>query len=904
MESSRRNLAMPEGSVRAEVRLAAAPNGKSVILTCSLENHSQAQIPQILFPDFAGIQPFDGLQKTRMRVANQLVTPFAEPPRRPGDASFYIRAGWKTYDASKPSMPSISALQTSSPNALRRVDLVGSRGSLSIRNHGKTSSVYRILTHRLESSPEVMRLVWEHHDTVKPGQKWESEFWLTPYEGPWVNGSTDVHVLDFNGLKVGVRRDNGDIVHLDYPATGQIMEALFDSSGLLEIEVEPRTKDQPSKQRLDLINRPSPVLSNSGSLVLSSSASQVHLTQDGPDLNLVWDELKPGASDTRLAALAGKVSVKVTLRPAPDGRSLVMSCSVQNRSKQNLRMLRFPDLHRLQPFHGDQPTTLRLSNSEEHPFVDHFFKVYPPEGYSKRSQMLRWLDLGSLKGGLSMFHQQWATASRPSIVIDGQKESSSGLRLSWEHSATIVPGEAWESGEVWFTPHPGGWAKGIEVFREYVKNANPPRPWAVPRHIRDGIGFQTIWMIQHTEPDASKAAFTYSDIPQVAQDALNHGIEELCLWSWCESKTRLPVLARNDLGGRDVFVSSVQKAKKLGVNVTPFMNLRFVNQPERYGIAADQTAWTFHPELIPPFDPYYTGDPYPVVFRRYGVARYTNKLWQQAVLATLTDWIEAGVTSFSWDVFDIFRETSDDYLDVVKELRKRARARDPESVFQGEVTWEGNIEFSNQVLDYTWNWVDSFDSAPALNVLRLPRLNLNVDDDPLAVKKGFALGLFLNLMPRKVDHPNATALISQKPAVAAALKEVAALRRKFLRYFVEGIVLGESFLSEPARGYVIGHQLENKLLCIVLNDRETAQQVNLQSDLPIWLPGARRYEVRYYNFQGDLLHARNVGYEQGSPVELKTLRLEPNELALFEIEAVGVASATDQLRPAKGSSKH
>ncbi len=884
MGPSRSNLALPAGTVSAEISLVAAPNGKSVILTCRLENRSQAQIPQILFPDFEGIRPFARPEETRMRVGNQIVAPFAGPARPPGDSSFYVRAGWRTYDASKPSMQLASALQTASPNALRRLDLVGSRGSLSIRNNGQASSVHRILTHRKESSPDTMRLMWEHQTTVKPGEKWESEFWLTPYEGPWVNGSIDVRLLDFNGLEVGVGHENGNFVHLAHSATGQMIEGLFDSSGLLEVEIESSTEVEPkNKQRLDLINRPGPVLSSRDSLVLSSSGSQARLTEDGRALSIFWDELRPEAADTRVAELHGKVSASVRLVPAYDGRSLVMNCRVQNRSKQKIQIVRFPDFRRLQPFHGSQQTRLRLSNSEEHPFLESYLKVYPPEGYSKRSQMLRWIDLGSLKGGLSMFHRQWATASRPSIVIDNRKELSTGLRLGWQHNRTIAPDEEWDSGEIWLTPHQGGWAKGIEVFRRYVQEANPPRPWEAPRHVRDGIGLQTIWMIQHTEPDASKAAFVYSDIPRVAHDALDHGIQELCLWSWCQSKVRLPVLARDDMGGRDGLVMSVQEAKKLGVNVTPFMNLRFVNQPERYGIVADQTAYTFHPELIPPFDPYYTGDPYPVVFRKYGVARYTNRLWQQDVLATLTDWMDAGVTSFSWDVFDIFHESSADYLEVVRELRKRARARDPQSVFQGEVTWEGNIEFSNSVLDYTWNWVDTFDAAPALNVLRFPRLNVNIDDDPLAVKKGFSLGLFLNVMPRKLDQPNATALISEKPAVAAALKEVAVLRRQFLPYFVEGTVLGDSLLSEPASAYVVGHQLENRLLCIVLNDKDTTQEVELESDLAPWLPAAKEYEVKHYDSKGNLLETSLLKTNPGLPYKLKTHRLEPKELALFEI---------------------
>src|SRR5690606_4531995 len=97
------------------------------------------------------------------------------------------------------------------------------------------------------------------------------------------------------------------------------------------------------------------------------------------------------------------------------------------------------------------------------------------------------------------------------------------------------------------------------------------------------------------------------------------------------------------------------------------------------------------------------------------------------------------------------------------------------------------IENDTLVLDYTWNWGPVFAEAdPVMNVFRVPRLNINLDDDPLGAKKAFTAGLFINATPRRIDHPNATALVSEKPALAAALKQVAALRKQFLPYFTEG----------------------------------------------------------------------------------------------------------------------
>ena len=48
------------GKVRAEVRIRPAGDGRSVILSCRIENHSEAAVEQELFPDFHGLIPLAG----------------------------------------------------------------------------------------------------------------------------------------------------------------------------------------------------------------------------------------------------------------------------------------------------------------------------------------------------------------------------------------------------------------------------------------------------------------------------------------------------------------------------------------------------------------------------------------------------------------------------------------------------------------------------------------------------------------------------------------------------------------------------------------------------------------------------------------------------------------------------
>jgi hypothetical protein len=285
--------------------------------------------------------------------------------------------------------------------------------------------------------------------------------------------------------------------------------------------------------------------------------------------------------------------------------------------------------------------------------------------------------------------------------------------------------------------------------------------------------------------------------------------------------------------------------------------------------------------LIPKFRPYYAaGD-------KGEWVSDTNKVWQQDVLAALGGMIQKGMASISWDQFgyEYPKEGQKPALIIiVEQLRSQARAKDPESTFSGEAAWD--LEWDTSVLDYTWVWGGCGDgyieASPLTNVLRWPRFNCNVTYSPLVVKQGFADNLYLNLVPKKPDRPNGSALISEVPPVGAALKQVAKLRKQFLPYFTEGTLLGDSVLSEPARGFVRGYQLGNKLLVIVLNDQGERQAVDVQSDLSLWLPSTHSYRINSYDTEGRL-----VGTKEGAGAAWfgATGPLQPLDLAFFEIES-------------------
>lgn len=673
-------------------------------------------------------------------------------------------------------------------------------------------------------------------------------------------------MLESNGLVIRVDRTTGNLLGLTYAPVGVVLDAQPGNGGMVDVAYP---------------------MAEAPVLRLASGFSRAEVIRDSDGLVIRWDTLAP--SRTRYTLPEGRVSAEVRIRKAPDGRSTVLSCRVENHSSAPVPQVVFPDLRGLAPFDGVEATRLRLARDVMSPFVESTsgprnaalfyayrrWKEYAPRGYYE-SNALRWLDYGSLKGGLSVFEKRWGHPAVPIVRTHRSEADPTRFRLLWEHRTRIEPGESWESAEFWLTPHPGGWAKGIEAYRAFVDQVNPPRK--VPAHVRDGLGYQTIWMIQTAETDPDRAAFKFSDLPRVARDAKEHGIHEIVPWGWCVYSS-MPIPVRPELGTKQDFLNALGECRRLGVNIAPFISLQIVRNmyAARYGATPGNADYTYHMELIPNLRPHYTK------FWDGASVSSENPVWKQDAENALNAWIDAGLASFCWDVYSVKMKEKGvpDLIALTQRVRERALARDPESTFSAESVTNG-LEVESAVVDYTWNWVEYLDAGPLLNIYRTPRFNCNVEDSVLDVKRGFCEGLYLNVMPVKPDQPNGTALIGDIPHLSAAVKQARGLRRQFLPFFVEGHALGESVLHRPASAFVRAHQLGNRLFIAVLNDREQAQSVSLQSRLELWLPRARGYSVQYYDDSGRLLHSG----EFSSPMWHGTTdRLAPLTMAFYVIEA-------------------
>ncbi len=669
---------------------------------------------------------------------------------------------------------------------------------------------------------------------------------------------------DLNGLRIALDGKTGGILGLHLDGPGKLLETTADQSGLVDLAYP-----VPQFEPLRLATR-------------FSDHAEITRSEDG--LTVSWDRL--GAS--RKLDLAGKVSATATLRAAPDGSSIVMSCTIRNESGLPVRQVIFPDFCGLLPVAGEDHTyfktggfghapfrELQVSESDQFYAQSSAYREYTSGGMFS-PMFMRWMNLGGLNGGFSLFPKRWGWEPQTKVLLH-RSETTGRLRLMCVHPIDILPGETWDSGEWVLTPHRHGWAKGIEPYREWVRqNLKGQHP--VPRHVRQGLGFRTVWMCQNQPGDpGADAIWRFEDLPELAREAKAHGLTEMVLWAaYPGFELPLPPPFPH-LGTEAQLVEAVAKCREIGVNVAPFLSILQANRVTgpRYDLTVPETGgWTYHTELLPMFDPPYAGN--------YACAQVdtANPAWQADALAACRHLIDIGIPSISWDQF-LSVPTEPNIPTLVAQVRTLARDRDPESTFSGEELF--NIEVDCEYLDYTWNWGGYLDCQAFTSAFPCPRRNLNINRSVWEVKRGFLDNLYLNVWPTKPGGVNGSDRIENHPELSRALKQCAKLRAQFLDYFTEGTFVGYCILTEMCVGaHICAYVLPDRVLVLLTNEA-APREVTLNCDLAPWVPsGSGSYEVRHYDIEGALLDVGEVGE---GPQELTTQPLQNLEITLYEFIA-------------------
>lgn len=679
--------------------------------------------------------------------------------------------------------------------------------------------------------------------------------------------TADVVKASLNGLELQIDSHTGGIVRMEYAGVGLMLDCGVERAGAIDLAYP-----TPAFEALRLASRYS-----AGARVTKTDSAVV----------IYWDKL--GLSRAKFDRF-GDVSATVRLAAAEDGRSVIMSCDVTNNSTNSVRQVVFPDLAGLLPFAGADKTLFKCAGFASTPFIDlrmdewRLSTQYMVDAACSTARyqagglfqpmIARWLDFGSLSGGFSLFPKRWGWDPQVEVMLQ-LSEVEDKLRMLCLHDVMIKPGEKWESGQFVLTPHTSGWAKGIEPFRDWARS-HIKRDFAVPRHVRNGLGYRTVWMCQTNPEDPLDAIFTFKDLPKLARECKENGLDEMVIWAWCQGFT-LPLPGPfPHLGSERDLTEAVRQCKQIGVNVAPFISVIQANPATapRYGAqVTSNNGWTYHTELIPRWNP-----PYATAYSCVQVGPLNPK-WQQDVLDSCKHLVDIGIASLSWDQYWSTKDPPPNMNTLSEQIRAYSRQRDPESTFSGEELW--NFEIDSAYLDYTWNWGGYRDIRPLTSVFPAPRVNCCISQSPLSVKNAFADNMYLNIFPRKHESVNGSDYIANYPEMSKALKQCAALRKRFLKHFTDGTLIGECILTQPSPAHVSAYVLPESMLVIVVN-QQGQPPANLACDLAPWLPSkSGRYVVKFYGEDGILKATTKLPGGAWNP---ETGALKPGELAVYEIE--------------------
>ena len=224
---------------------------------------------------------------------------------------------------------------------------------------------------------------------------------------------------------------------MSYPGTGVMLQAPPDSAGIVDLAF--------------------PVKDFEPLRLASRFSKNVQITKGDGVVTIHWAEL--GASRT-FTKFQGKVSATVTLKEDPDGQSVSMSCTIENQSDHTVPQIVFPDFSGFVPFSGIEGTEFRTGGNAIKPFVDmvvkehdNFYVINEHQKWFRygfvldgKGPVIRWMDIGGRKGGLSIFSKNWGTnKGNDEGILLKLSESSHKLRYMSVLYTDLAPNASWQS---------------------------------------------------------------------------------------------------------------------------------------------------------------------------------------------------------------------------------------------------------------------------------------------------------------------------------------------------------------------------------------------------------------------------------------------------------------------------
>ncbi|MBQ8914612.1 MAG: hypothetical protein IJ046_00375, partial [Clostridia bacterium] len=286
----------------------------------------------------------------------------------------------------------------------------------------------------------------------------------------------------------------------------------------------------------------------------------------------------------------------VTIKALPDGKSVSMRLSLKNNSGANIEQVLFPDMNGIDPTDSEAEDRLTMMGGAMSPFVklkntpksrETFFAWTPTTsgifmragGLQQKAFIGRWYDMGSRKGGFSMYrrHWGWGPDTKQNMGYDEQlwiklNNKTGKLRLASVHTVKVEAGQEYDSGEYVLTPHRGDWLRGVEPYRLYVEE-NQKRVVPVPQRVREMLGFRTIFMANGYSKHPTDFSWRYDDFETIADDMIEHGLYDLNVWG--QFNWNLPFGEHRfykEWGGFENWKKNADKIRAKGVTITPLVS--------------------------------------------------------------------------------------------------------------------------------------------------------------------------------------------------------------------------------------------------------------------------------------------------------------------------------------------
>ena len=176
--------------------------------------------------------------------------------------------------------------------------------------------------------------------------------------------------VTLNGLDITLDSQTGAILQLNYPGPGTLLDADAAEAGLVDVAY-PIEQFEP--------------------LRLAARHSRDAVIEESPDRVVIrLEELGPSRANF---SIEGEVATTVTLQADPDGRSLILSCEIENRSPRAVRQVIFPELRGLVPIAGPDHTILKSCGFGSAPFrelvVPEADQWYAAEQFDRGAQVGR-----------------------------------------------------------------------------------------------------------------------------------------------------------------------------------------------------------------------------------------------------------------------------------------------------------------------------------------------------------------------------------------------------------------------------------------------------------------------------------------------------------------------------------